>query len=417
MPGHKGKTELEKYDITEIYGADYLHDSNGIIKESENNASKLFNSKLTLYSTEGSSTVIKAMCYLALLETKKKKILATRNAHKSFLDSSILLDFDIDWINNCVFDNICSCNIDYIDLENKLKNNEYAALYITSPDYLGNMLDIKKISNIAKKYNVMVLQDNAHGSYLRFLDKGLHPLECDVDMCSDSAHKTIKCLTGGAYLHINYKCSKKICENAKRALSIFSSTSPSYLILESLDLCNVQLENERQILSVLIPKLERTKDKLQKYGYEFVTSDPLKITINTKRFGYLGNDFASILRNNDIECEYSDPDYVVLMVTNLNYDEEISYLENVLINIPRKTEISKTFHKYYLPKKIMSTKEASTKDTCFVNIDDSQGRIVGYGNIICPPAISVVVPGEEIGKEHIDIMKYYGYEKICVVNE
>ncbi len=149
MPGHKGLGNIEKYDITEIKGADYLHTSSGIIEESENNASKLFSSKKTLFSTEGSSTVIKAMCYLAILSSGKNKILAQRNVHKSFIDASILLNFDVDWINNKEFDNLCSYSLDFDDLDEKLKSNEYACVYITSPDYLGNMIDLKRVVSIA----------------------------------------------------------------------------------------------------------------------------------------------------------------------------------------------------------------------------------------------------------------------------
>ena len=416
MPGHKGYGEIEQYDITEIKGADYLHASCGIIEESENTARDLFHSKMTLYSTEGSSTVIKAMCYLAIQETKKHKILATRNAHKSFIDASILLDFEIDWIKNKEFDNICSCEIDYSDLEEKIKNNEYAAVYITSPDYLGNMLDLKRISSITSKYNTLLLQDNAHGSYLRFLDSGYHPLECNVNICADSAHKTLKCLTGGAYLHIGNNSSNSICQNAKRAISLFSSTSPSYLILQSLDLCNTYLENEKDSLSILIPKIEELKKDLTCNGYVILNSDPLKITIETKEYGYDGNCFTEILRKEKIECEYSDPDYVVLMITDLNGDNTLEYIKNVLLNISKKDKINRRRFVYHLPKKIMNTKQACMNDSYKILVQDANGMVMGYGDIICPPAISIVVPGERIDNEHIEIMKYYGYDYIYVLN-
>lgn len=415
MPGHKGVGNIEKFDITEIKGADYLHASSGIIKESEDNAARLFGSEITLYSTEGSSTVIKAMCYLSILITGKKRILAMRNAHKSFLDASALLDFDVDWIANKSFDNLCSSDIDYSDLEEKLKNNDYACIYITSPDYLGNMLDLNKIAQIAKKYNIITIADNAHGAYLRFLNSKLHPLECGISMCADSAHKTLPCFTGGAYLHLNKNLDENIYDNAKKAISIFSSTSPSYLILESLDLCNRFLENVEEKLKTTVNKVEILKIKLKKLNYTVVLSDPLKLTIKASDYGYTGFEMADILRKNRIEVEYSDPDYIVLMITEYNGERIFDVLENEFSRIKKKEALIGPTFNYTFPNRAMSIREACMHLSKEIFVDDANGKVMGYGNIICPPAISIVTPGEVIDENTIQILKYYGYEKVNVL--
>ena len=175
MPGHKGHLGLGKMDITEIDGADYLHLPTGIINESEQIATSLFESQRTIYSTFGSSACIKAMCYLAMLDNKKEKfkILATRNAHKAFIDASILLDFEIEWVEMKSYDNILSCDIDYKKLEKQM-DDDVLAVYITSPDYLGNTLDVERICRMAREKGIISLVDNAHGSYLKFLEKSLH---------------------------------------------------------------------------------------------------------------------------------------------------------------------------------------------------------------------------------------------------
>lgn len=419
MPGHKGVGDIEKYDITEINGADYLHTSAGIIKESEENASALFSSKMTLYSTEGSSTVIKAMCYLAILDSNNDnpKFLATRNAHKSFIDASILLDFDIDWINQIEYKDLSSCNIDYDDLEDKLKSFNYTALYVTSPDYLGNILDLRRISNLAEKYNVKLLVDNAHGAYLKMLDLGYHPMENDVDMSADSAHKTLPCLTGGAYLHIGRCANENVCKNAKKAISLFSSTSPSYLILASLDKCNDYIENGKDDLIQKINKIDLLKSELNDSGYNITSVEPLKITIETKSYGYTGLDFANILRENHIEIEFADQEYVVLMVSGNTNENDLLKLKSVLLNIPKKGQIEKEKFDFVLPQKAFSIRKAAFLESTYVSVDDSNGKICGYGDIICPPAIRVVIPGEVINKESIKIMKHYGIEKISVIKE
>jgi len=165
MPGHKGSGFLgvEKYDITEIDGADVLYKSAGIIRESENVASELFGTERTVYSCEGSSLSIRAMLYLALLHGKslgkKPVILAARNAHKVFMTASALLDFETVWMFPEKNESIVSCVISPSQLDKKLTEmtEKPVAVYVTSPDYLGNMSDIGGLSAVCKKNGVLLL--------------------------------------------------------------------------------------------------------------------------------------------------------------------------------------------------------------------------------------------------------------------
>ena len=246
MPGHKGKCILgfEQNDITEISGADNLYQSEGIIAQSERNASSLFGCQ-TYYSTEGSSLCIRAMMYLAMLYAKEQNkellVYSGRNTHKSFISACALLDFDFEWITpqkDC--DPFYSSSINAEKLDNDLlKNpNKIKVVYITSPDYLGNVSDIKTISKICKKHGALLFVDNAHGAYLKFLNPSQHPIDLGADLCCDSAHKTLPVLTGGAYFHVCNNAPSFFKKYAKNALSLFGSTSPSYLILQSLDTAN-----------------------------------------------------------------------------------------------------------------------------------------------------------------------------------
>ena len=216
MPGHKGVSMLgcESLDITETYGADSLYEADGIIKDSETNASLLFECD-TFYSTEGSSQCIRAMLYLTALEAKKAgkkpRVLAARNAHKVFLSAAALLDLDVEWIHGG--DTFLSCNISAKDVEAAILKYAPTTLYLTSPDYLGNVLDIAEISTVCKKYGVLLLVDNAHGAYLKFLEKSHFPIDLGADICCSSAHKTLPVLTGGAYLHI---ANSDIAENDRQ---------------------------------------------------------------------------------------------------------------------------------------------------------------------------------------------------------
>ena len=209
MPGHKGREFLgcESFDITEIFGADALYEAEGIISLSEKNASALFGSGGTFYSTEGSSQCIRAMLYLALTNRPQSVppvILAARNVHKAFIYAAALLDFKIVWIWPEEHHSLCACPITAEKLDHCLSSLDVppAAVYLTSPDYLGGMADISSLAQVCRRYGPLLLVDNAHGAYLRFLTPSRHPLDCGADICCDSAHKTLPVLTGGAYLHL-----------------------------------------------------------------------------------------------------------------------------------------------------------------------------------------------------------------------
>ena len=270
MPGHKGKNilGLEEYDITEIKGADSLYEANSIIAQSEENASKLFGCK-TYYSTEGSSLCIRALMHLASLYANEKGkeliVFAGRNAHKTFLSAAALLDFEVEWLNNKNESSYLSATLDLTALEKSLSctNNKTKIVYITTPDYLGNIDDVRAIAEICDKNNALLFVDNAHGAYLRFLTPSCHPIDLGAHLCCDSAHKTLPVLTGGAYIHLSDKLPDVFEKNVKSSLSLFGSTSPSYLIMQSLDYANKLIqENFAQELNNVIKAISSLKNYL-----------------------------------------------------------------------------------------------------------------------------------------------------------
>ena len=337
MPGHKGCGLLgfEALDITEIAGADSLYEADGIIMESEQNASNIFGCD-TFYSTEGSSHCIRAMLYLALTHSGgNKKVAAGRNAHKTFLSAAALLDLEVDWlIGNG--ENYLSLKLTAENLLDYFKNCTELpfALYLTSPDYLGNRLNIKEIAKICHKYGVLLLVDNAHGAYLKFLNSSEHPIDFGADLCCDSAHKTLPVLTGGAYLHIANSLDTYFKENAKSALSLFGSTSPSYLILQSLDMANKYLSDYKSRLNDYVLKIQKLKQQLENLGYMLIGNEPLKITIFAKSYGYNGTEIANYLIQNNLIPEFFDADFITLMLTPENGDKAIDKIFNALKALP-----------------------------------------------------------------------------------
>lgn len=430
MPGHKGAAFLgfESKDITEIKGADSLYHADGIIAQSESNATKIFNSGKTVYSTEGSSICIKTMLYLAYLNWKKNikdksvrpVVVAARNAHVSFVHTAMLLDFDVVWIWPENSDgNILSCNIDADRLRDILKKygEKVMAVYVTSPDYLGNISDIKGLSEVCHKEKKLLIVDNAHGAYLGFLEheKYNHPLALGADMCCDSAHKTLPVLTGGAYLHLGKNLDKLFYDKVKTAMNVFGSTSPSYLILESLDLCNKILsEGYGKRLNEFTAKIDDLKCRLASFGYNIMESDPLRITIKSENSGKI----SDILRSNKIECEYSDEEYVVLMLTSENDQDDMDKLEKVLEKNKDIVSDNKNicFNCKEHPKAVMTIREAMMQPQERVLTDKALGRVCGMPLVSCPPAIPIVVSGELIDEFAIEMLKRYNIDSVeCVI--
>ncbi len=423
MPAHKGVSLLgvEKYDITEVDGADVLYHSKGIIFESEKNAQFLFGTARTLYSCEGSSLSIRAMLYLALVHAKKQGIaplvFAGRNAHKAFLCACALLDMDIAWMWGGDED-MLSCTITPDSLERTLKAADRlpCAVYVTSPDYLGHIADIAGLSRVCREYGVLLLVDNAHGAYLHFLPESRHPMALGADICCDSAHKTLPVLTGGGYLHISEHAPRICLDSADAAMSLFASTSPSYLILQSLDLANAYIsDGYREKLMALIEKTEKAKAHLARIGYTLAGDETAKITVRTKPYGYRGDEFADILRSHGIECEFSDPDYIVLMLSTKNTDEDMRSILCSLSSIPRKPEIKDKIPAISRPERVMTPRAAMLSLSCECDVRSAVGRVLAQPSVSCPPAIPVLVCGETIDVSAAAMFEYYGIEKCRIV--
>lgn len=421
MPGHKGAGILgfEGMDLTEIYGADELFAAEGIIKESEQNASSLFGCP-TYYSTQGSTLCIQTMCTILCQDAKSKgktpKILAGRNAHRSFIHAAALLDFEIEWLYGN--SDYLSCKIHAEDLEKAIIESLPTAVYLTNPDYLGNLLDIQSLANVCKKHNVLLAIDNAHGAYLRFLEPSLHPIDLGADLCCDSAHKTLPVLTGGAYLHLSDSLNQVWKNDVKHFMEYFSSTSPSYLIMASLDAINEVLDTTfKKSLSECIQRVDGLKNTLVQHGYTILSGEPMKITISTKEFGYTGNEIANLLMECDIYPEFYDSDYIVLMPSPYNTKDDFERLQKCLCGIDRKPILINKPPKLEQSKKAMNVRQALFSSSITLDVSKSLGQVCSSVTVSCPPAILPVIPGEVISESSIEVMKYYGIETVRVVKE
>lgn len=435
MPGHKGEGPLgmEHLDLTEIKGADSLYEAEGIIAESEANAASLFGARSTFYSAEGSSQSIKAMCLLACQHWSAKNegsplFLTGRNAHKSFVQASQLIGFDVEWMASEEDYSLCRCTISPDGLEMQLERvlsegHPVAAVFVTSPDYLGNVLDIRGLAEVAHRYGTLLLVDNAHGAYLKFLEEDRHPMTLGADACADSAHKTLPVLTGGGYLHIGTGAPEGFEHGAKDDMCLFGSTSPSYLILQSLDLANDWLEKTAPAaFSKTVERVSAIKTILSHEGLTLTGEEPLKLTIDcTASCVGSGLVFADRLRDFGIECEYADRDVVVLMFAPNNTDDDyqkLSIAVHMLMQVQRHLPDSGAERPAFsnrLPERVLAPRDVLLRPTETVAVSEAEGRIAADVHIGCPPAVLPVVPGERVDRNAVAVMEYYGIQTISVL--
>ena len=490
MPGHKGVSHLgtEAYDITEVKDADVLYHAKGIIAESEANAAAIFRTAKTVYSTEGSSLCIRAMLMLvtmlARLHGRQRAVIAAgRNAHKTFITAAGLMDADVRWMYAPGSASLVSCRLSAEDIEKHIISSNPDAVYITSPDYLGNMADISAIADACHRHGCLLLVDNAHGAYLAVRERKealaaeetdysalgnesvlydinpktgksqisdgngeslqyeadmdgsdlgkktpaygegqeitstlRHPIALGADLCCDSAHKTLPVLTGGAYLHISHQAPRLCIDAAEQAMSMFATTSPSYLIMQSLDLANKSMtECLPAKLAALEEKIAGLKQKLADAGWMLIGDESIKLTVAPKSCGYTGDELADILRVHNIEPEFSDPDYLVLMPSTDTSDEDMFILGNVLLSIKPRPAIAAKAPIVKPGHAAMSIRDALYAASETVQTEQACGHILAEPGVTCPPAIPIAVCGEIIDDNAIACFRYYGIETVRVV--
>ncbi len=422
MPGHKGVPALgpEALDLTEIPGADALYHAEGVIRESEENAAALFGSARTLFSAEGSSLCVRAMLALARqyaeLAGRPRLVAAGRNAHRSFLSGAALLNLDVRWLWPSGAKGPLVCDLDLASLERVLLEERPAAVYLTSPDYLGSRLELAAAAALCHRCGALLLVDNAHGAYLKFLPVSQHPLDLGADLCCDSAHKTLPVLTGGAYLHLSRACPKALLPMAEAALRLFASTSPSYLILQSLDSANRRLaESFPAELASTVRRLDALKAALAEEGWAQTGGEPLKLTLCPRSRGYTGAALAQALRERGLVCEFADPDFCVFMFSPDNGEADFDLLHAALRALPVRAPIPGGPPPLGRPERVCSPREAMLAPFETLPVEQALGRVLAAPNVSCPPAVPILAAGERIDEKAAALFAYYGVGRCDVL--
>ncbi|KPU27512.1 arginine / lysine / ornithine decarboxylase [Caloranaerobacter sp. TR13] len=431
MPGHKGKEALidwvnliPQIDVTEIEGTDNLHSPSSIILESLKLASKTFKTKRTYYSVNGTTAGI----YAAIMSSTKPgdKILIQRNCHKSVYNAIILGKLNPIYIYpnyNNEYNIVTDINPD--DIEKALsKHGDIKAVVITNPSYYGVCSDVESIAKIVHKHNKVLIVDEAHGSHLIFSNKlPKSAIESGADIVLQSTHKTLPAFTQSSMIHV---CSSRVdLERLETMLSIHMTTSPSYILMSSLDFARAYMAKEgQQKLNTLIQNIEKVTSLMnnikgvkifngrdKKVCFDF---DITKILINLTGININGSRLEEILsRDYDIQVEMSDIYYVLALATVFDEYEDLEKLALAIEDIARKEvyridKVDKVDYEYIKPKTRISIYDAFYNEVKYVEITKSIGKISANFIIPYPPGIPILCPGEEITDE---IVKYINYLK------
>lgn len=414
MPGHKSNENFLKNlnfknDITEIDGADYLYNSNGIIRDLENEIENLYNST-SFISTQGATLTIQTA--LSLMP-KNHLLLTCRNNHISFYNACALLNIDPIIIEDAseYIDNSLS-PLPLSSIENYIKKiDKPFFLFITSPNYYGEIYDVDYLSFICHKNNGKLIVDNAHGAYFKFLKDDIHPITLGADIVCDSLHKTLPTLTSSAVLHIKQGLFER--EEVKYKMSLFGSSSPSYLTMSSIDLMVDWLKTKGKYE---ILKLEREVNKLKSsIKIPILKSEPFKITIDCRALNISAKDVFKSLKMAKIMAEFYDDNFVVLMVSPFNSKEDFKKLKSSLENISFSKTQKKPYKKPYKLKKELKISDATFKEHEKIPIDKAVGKISSKTLYLFPPGVPIILAGEVFNESVICKIKNSGLFYVYVV--
>lgn len=392
MPGHKrqpgfGQVSFET-DITEIDGYDDLYDPTGIIKEALDRAKRIYNTQKTFFLVNGSTVGILTAVFATI--PQKGSVLMARNCHKSVYHAIELREAKADFINP-VQTNGMFAPINPDEVEKLFEHNNYEAVIITSPTYEGKVSDICKIADICHKHNAVLIVDEAHGAHFVFSNKLPESAVRYADIVIQSTHKTLPALTQTGLLHV---CSKSVdIGRIEKYLQMFQTSSPSYVLMSSIDSCLKELEEAKEIVwDEFFNKKEKFGALIKDLKHLSLVEcdDPCKIVISTANTTISGPKLAKrLLDEYHLQLEMSSATYIVAIVTiNDTWDGFLRFAK-ALIEIDNEISIKeRDDRKEFQVSHLLNTK---AKDYIY----------------IYPPGIPIALPGQVIDEEILNTIDEY----------
>lgn len=428
-PGHKqglGAHQLLKNLITAeglrqevslMEELDDLHSPRTCIKDAENLAAKLFNADDCLFIINGTTCAIQTM----ILSTLKQGdlVFVPRNSHRSVMAGLILagaipIYLPVEFSNELQI----PLNISVETLKLAIKKFPQArALILTSPNYYGVAADVKKIAEILHAAGMLLLVDEAHGAHLQFCEElPISAMDAGADLAAQSTHKILGSLTQTSMLMVRKKFID--VEKVRRVASFLQSTSPNYLLLASLDIARLQMQENPEKISQAVKlskKLRaeinlidglKTFDAVPNFELDFT-----KVTVNVENLGLTGIDADKILRHKfKIQCELSDAANLLFLITYADNCATISKLVDALKNFAATKKILPAPKRFIATPAEITQSEISPREVFFaesqtVEIEKAVGKICAEEVTFYPPGIPILNPGEMVTAEVIDFIK------------
>lgn len=430
MPGHKGgrgftglweDTHL-KWDITEFPGSDNLHDPDGVIWEAQNLAAEAFGARDTFFLVNGASIGIAAML-LATVEPGQRAIVS-RNCHACVLSALALGGIDPIFVMPELEQEhlLMTCTAVEKITQVMDENPRAVCVLVPYPNYYGMGFDLKRLAKEVHGRGKLLLVDEAHGAHFPFHDN-LPPSSsvCDVDLWVQSAHKTLPALTQSAYLHVG--TTRVMAARIHRVLQTLHTTSPSYLLLMSLDWArHFMVTTGQQKLEVLLDRVGRLRrdineiEGLHCFGNEWLGKggvtclDDTRLVVDVKGIGISGYEAEEFLRKEHaIQIEMSDWYHIVMILTVADDSQTLGKLKNALQELSLQKKRWHQSHsfvmEFHLPP-LQIIRKISPRQALYSIIEEiplkvATGRIASNSIGIYPPGIPLFCPGEEITHEGI----------------
>lgn len=440
MPGHKQQTvfgenfdsQIIKLDVTETNSTDNLHNPSSIIAQAQKMAAFTFGSDESFFIVNGSTTGVHAMVLAVCNEGDK--ILLARDCHKSAVNSIILSGAEPVYIAAGFDDNFCVPLPPTVeDVKAAVeKHSDARAVFITRPNYYGICCDLKSIANIVHEAGMVLIVDEAHGAHFVLSQELPEPaLKCGADICVQSTHKTLPAFTQTAILHV--KSNRVDLEKLKFYLRMLQTSSPSYILMSSIDCCRdfVCTEGKKRMSWLLkrifllkgkVDKLNKIKMLWQLNEKEF-DRDYTRLVFNVSAIGLTGFKAIEVLTEKyNLHPEMGDLHNIVCISTICDKDDNfetlsnaLEYLDNYCCGSPfyeqaqsNQDEVListiKGFWKANNVKKGICPRQICKYEWSKIKLEHSEGYVSCSVITPYPPGIPVVMPGEIIDKEHIFII-------------
>lgn len=432
VPGHKmGRglhgalgswlSQASRLDLTEIPGLDDLHAPEAAIRDAQELAADAFGAEETYFLVNGSTAGNLAMILTAI--RPGEKILVPRNLHKSVLNGLVLAKAEPVFYHPEVEPNFGIASGVAVDTvqEAVQRHRDAKALLIVSPTYHGICSDLRRIADVVHEADMLLLVDEAHGAHFAFHE--LLPqtaMAAGADMAVQSTHKTLGALTQASMLHVQGPRVDRT--RLQKRLQLVQSTSPSYLLLASLDVARHQMQTEGQAwLTRALQAVQAGRERLQSHPHLTLLNetsdgfaiDPLKWTISVARLGKTGSHIYDCLhREHHLTLELSDPQNVLAVFTYADGARQVERLVKALEQLEPEVETDgqaahtppffPQLRTEFLPH------EAFEMDTERVPLQRAAGRCAGEMVIPYPPGIPLIVPGEVWTEElisHVEALR------------